>query len=104
MSDLEARMDRAEQLLAETAVVISQTAAENRRREEQMAAESRRRDERIDALAQSVELLATMHRDSEKQMGRLDAAMADLSVTMNRLANIVIRHEERLDSLDGGDA
>ena len=26
------------------------------------------------------------------------------AVTTNRLANIVIRHEERLDAIDGGDA
>ena len=35
---------------------------------------------------------------------RLAEAQTDLTVTMNRLANIVIRHEERLDSIDGGDA
>jgi hypothetical protein len=40
---------------------------------------------------------------NEEAIGKLTQAQADLTVTMNRLANIVIRHEERLDALDGGD-
>lgn len=72
--------------------------------------------ERHEALTQTVEIIAIMQRDNEKRMGvleqsmttlsgttsRLEASMATLSETMNRLANIVIRHEERLDTLDGG--
>jgi predicted nuclease with TOPRIM domain len=57
-------------------------------------------DERIEALTQSVELLAGFHRDSEVRMANLEGHMAKLTETMDRLANIVIRHEERLDDLD----
>ncbi|MCL4854335.1 MAG: hypothetical protein KJZ78_23495 [Bryobacteraceae bacterium] len=53
-------------------------------------------DERLEALVQTVEIIAGMQRETERRM-------AQLTETMNRLANIVIRHEERLDQLDGGD-
>lgn len=43
-------------------------------------------DERLEALTQSLELLASMHRDSEERTARLETAMAELSFTMNRLA------------------
>lgn len=73
--------------------------------------------ERHEALTQTVEIVAGMQRDNEKRMGaleesmrtlsgttsRLETSMTTLADTMNRLANIVIRHEERLDALDGGD-
>lgn len=94
--ELEARLQRIERLYAEGA-------ERDLARAQLLDEENRRRDERIDALTQSVELLASMHRDTEGRVGRLESALTDLSVTMNRLANIVIRHDERLDSLDGGD-
>ena len=70
--------------------------------------------ERHEALTQTVELIAAMHRENEKRnekrfavldgsMTTLTDRMTTLTDTMNRLANIVIRHEERLDALDGGD-
>ena len=45
------------------------------------------------ALAQSVELLVTMHRDNETRV----AQVMDM---MNRLGNIVISHDQRLDDLE----
>ena len=73
--------------------------------------------ERHEALTQTVELLAAMQRHNNEAIDRiseaqrkteetkaeLNIAMGKLTVTMNRLGNIVIRHEERLDLLDGGD-
>lgn len=67
-------------------------------------------DERIEALTQSVELLAAMHKDNEKRMDLLAAAMAKLgqnqaaleTVTMqigdgvNALMQVARDHEERL--------
>jgi hypothetical protein len=60
-------------------------------------------DERLEALTQTVELLAGMQRVNEERMEKLERAMEKLTDTMNRLPNIVIMHEERLDALDGGD-
>jgi len=74
--------------------------------------------ERTDAIAQSVELLTSLHLDSERRYAELVARneerfgrteeraakteerMTQLMETMNRLANVVIRHEERLDDLE----
>ncbi|HEU0139871.1 MAG TPA: hypothetical protein VFQ79_09185 [Bryobacteraceae bacterium] len=64
-------------------------------------------DERLEALTQTVEIIAGMQQETERLMQesdrRTEARIAQLTETMNRLANIVIRHEERLDQLDGGD-
>jgi hypothetical protein len=67
-------------------------------------------DERLAALTMTVELLAGMQKTTEQnlaqlteRMDRLTEHMTGLTVTMNRRANIVIRHEERLDALDGGE-
>jgi hypothetical protein len=59
--------------------------------------------ERTDAIAQSVELLTSLHLDSERRyeerFAKTEERMTQLMETMNRLANIVI-HEERLDGLE----
>jgi hypothetical protein len=55
-------------------------------------------DERIEALTQSVELIASLHRDLEESTAR---NFERLTAAMERLANIVIAHEERLDKLEG---
>jgi len=52
-------------------------------------------DERLEALTQSVELLAQMHRDNERQLNEKFAILAD---TMNRVGRIIEIHEHRLDS------
>lgn len=72
-------------------------------------------DQRIEALTQSVELLASFHRDSEKRMEDYAKQMKELSAehrdfarlmtqysadvkdTFRRLGNIAAAHEERLD-------
>ncbi len=60
---------------------------------EQLAAADRRLQERQEALAQSVELLTSLHTDNERRV-------AQLMDTMNRLGNIVISHDQRLDDLE----
>jgi hypothetical protein len=67
--------------------------------------------ERTDAIAQSVELLTSLHVDSERRyeerfakteerMAQLMDSMNRLVDTMDRLANVVARREEPLDDLD----
>jgi hypothetical protein len=50
--------------------------------------------ERTDAIAQSVELLAGMQRAAETRT-------AALQESMTRLVSVVLRHEERLDDMEG---
>jgi hypothetical protein len=82
--------------------------------------------EHIDALAQSVELLASFHRDTElrlnefiervdayiartgarmanmdDRMAGMDDRFAKMMDTFNRLGNIVISHDELIDKLEG---
>jgi methyl-accepting chemotaxis protein len=68
--------------------------------------------ERTEAIAQSVELLTSLHLDNERRyeerfakmddrFAKTEERMVQLIDTMNRLANVVIRHEERLDDLEG---
>jgi hypothetical protein len=62
-------------------------------------------DERIEALTQSVELLASLHRDLEKEtaakFAQTDARFADTLQFINRLAHIAEAHEQRLDRIEG---
>ncbi|MGD0868673.1 MAG: hypothetical protein ABSB88_03915 [Bryobacteraceae bacterium] len=61
--------------------------------------------ERVDAIAQSVELLTTLHRDLEEQAAARSketaARFADLGQFINSLAHIAEAHEHRLDRLEG---
>jgi hypothetical protein len=50
-------------------------------------------DERLEALTQTVELIAAMHRDNE-------ARMAEMRDAITRLANIAEIHQEHLDNHD----
>lgn len=66
-------------------------------------------DERLDkltarheALTQTVEIIGSMQLRNEEAIKAMVANVDRLNITMDRLANIVIRHEERLDDLDGG--
>ncbi|MFN7935491.1 MAG: hypothetical protein U0R19_19330 [Bryobacteraceae bacterium] len=54
---------------------------------EQMATRQQYHDEAFDRM--------------DERLVKLDAHMAKLTETMDRLANIVIRHEERLDDIQG---
>jgi response regulator RpfG family c-di-GMP phosphodiesterase len=73
-------------------------------------------DERIEALTQSMELLASLHRDLEESTAKTLAAMAaetrerhaeteehmaQLAETMNRLGAVVLAHERRLNEIEG---
>lgn len=60
-------------------------------------------DERLEALAQTVELLASMHKDSEVGIQKLEAAMtrtetymARMMQAITRVANVTAVHELRL--------
>jgi hypothetical protein len=55
-------------------------------------------DDRIEALTQSLELLTTLHRDLEQQTA---SNFDRLTTTMERLTNIVIAHEQRIQHLEG---
>jgi prefoldin subunit 5 len=55
--------------------------------------------ERVDAIAQSVELLTTLHRDLEQQTA---ARFSETLVFINRLAHVAEAHEHRLDNLESG--
>jgi hypothetical protein len=72
-------------------------------------------DERLEALTQTVELLAAMHRDNEKRFSDNEKRFSDnetrfSQVTRNfeivldsikRLENIAASHEQRLDDIEG---
>jgi hypothetical protein len=62
-------------------------------------------DERIEALTQSVELLAKMHEDNEKRYARMfrDSAvrLARLEELMDLLTHIAINHDGRIPKLEG---
>lgn len=62
---------------------------------ETMTATDQRLTEKIDKLAGHVNKLTG-------DVDRLTGHMTKLTVTMDRLANIVIRHDERLDGIDNG--
>ena len=57
--------------------------------------------ERHEALTQTVELIAAAQMKNDERMGLLTGRTAQLMDTMNRLANIVIAHEQRLEHLEG---
>ena len=68
--------------------------------------------ERVEAIAQSVELLTTLHRDLEQRAdaraaetaARFSETAARFSETLqfiNRLAHVAEAHEQRLDNLEG---
>jgi hypothetical protein len=59
--------------------------------------------ERHEALAQTVEILGHGMEELRAAQKVTEQRMAELVTMMTRLGNIVIRHEERLDALDGGD-
>lgn len=72
-------------------------------------------EERLEALAQTVELLARMQVDNEKlfrehqaecreRSVRTDERMAQMMEAITRLTNIDEAHEERLDDIEGRDS
>ena len=61
-------------------------------------------DERLEALAQSLELLASLHKDLEKQtadgFAETRAQFAETRQFINQLAHIAEAHGQRLDRLE----
>ena len=54
-------------------------------------------DERIEALTQSVELLASMHQDLEKKW---DGRMGKMVEILERVSRLIEIHEQRLNNHD----
>ena len=79
-------------------------------------------DERLEALAQSVELLVSMHKDNERRLDehirryteemktmakrnlRLEHFITDIAQGTARLLHVVEAHEQRLSDLEGNQA
>ncbi len=61
-------------------------------------------EQKLEALTQTVELLARMHVDHEKEYHqrsvRSDERLAQLMEAMTRLTNVVEAHEDRMDDLE----
>ena len=64
-------------------------------------------DQRLEALAQSLELLASLHKDSEKRMDRLAEQMVESGKRLDRLTDIVapiallvFEHQSRIKRLE----
>ena len=57
-------------------------------------------DERLEALTQTVELIAHAQIKNDERMAVLAERTAQLMETMNRLGNIIIAHEERIERLE----
>ena len=61
----------------------------------------RRIQRKHEALAETVELIAAMHRDLVGKVDILTDRTLQAMDAINRLGNIMISHEERLDHLKG---
>lgn len=57
-------------------------------------------DERLEALTHSVELLATMHKDSEDRMERVEQLVSDIAEGTARLLHVAELHEQRISRLE----
>ncbi len=64
-------------------------------------------DERLEALTQSVELIASLHRDNEQRvaqmvdsMNRNEQRVGQVMDTMNRMGRIIEIHDADLDNLN----
>jgi len=64
-------------------------------------------DERLDALTQSVELLAAMHKDNEKLMRETNEAtqkeLLRLGRYIHNVSELILDHETRLRNLEASD-
>jgi len=65
-------------------------------------------NDRLDRIEKILEEMAARQQYHDEAFDRTDEAIkanneqiANLTITMDRLANIVIRHEERLDDIQG---
>ena len=58
--------------------------------------------ERHEALTQTVELIAAMHRDNEKQFAEIGKRFAEVGESIRALERIAEIHEHRLSHLEGG--
>jgi hypothetical protein len=61
-------------------------------------------DERIEALTQSVELLASLHKDGEKRMDRLASVVERMAISVERLNKSHVELEEIVTHVANGAA
>jgi phage-related minor tail protein len=57
-------------------------------------------DERLEALAQTVEIMASMQQETERNLQRLGERVDAVTAAVAILVRIVESHERRLDNLD----
>jgi methyl-accepting chemotaxis protein len=57
--------------------------------------------ERTDAIAQSLELLSSLHQETERRMQRLAEMVGNIGNATDGLISIVHNHENRLNALEG---
>jgi hypothetical protein len=58
-------------------------------------------DERLQALTETVEILAGMQRENEKRFGQITHNFEIVLDSIKRLENIAMAHDHRLDDLEG---
>jgi hypothetical protein len=58
-------------------------------------------DQRLEALTQTVEILAGMQRENEKRFGQVTHNFEVVLDSIKRLENIAVAHEQRLDRIEG---
>jgi peptidoglycan hydrolase CwlO-like protein len=58
-------------------------------------------DQCLEALTQTVELLAHMQQENEKRFDQVTHNMEILHDSIKRLENIALAHEQRLDDIEG---
>ena len=56
--------------------------------------------ERHEALTQTVEIVAGMQRENEKQIAEIGIQIGELGTFIRQLAEIALRHDHRLDDLE----
>lgn len=57
-------------------------------------------DERLEALTQTVEIIAGMQRENEKRFDQITRNFETVLDSLKRLENIAASHEQRLDDLE----
>ena len=57
-------------------------------------------DERLEALTQTVEIIAGMQRENEKRFDQVTRNFETVLDSLKRLENIAASHEQRLDDLE----
>jgi hypothetical protein len=57
-------------------------------------------DERLEALTQTVEIIAAMQKDNERRFAETDKRLGQVLQAITQLGNIAESHDHRLDNLE----